>query len=141
MQFFTLFFSIFLIINTSYSASLQTDDFNFSVKQANQVFDKINLELSVQNLKLGPLSAAVNTLTKLTTEANRCVDETQKKIDNLDNLINSELDRILTDSGKNIAGVEEIWQAHRNVYEKIGQPGWANAIYEAYVKKFNVPYK
>lgn len=56
-------------------------------------------------------------------------------------MINTELSKILTNSGKNSAGVQEIWQAHRNVYEKIGQTDWANAIYEAYVKKFNVPYK
>lgn len=60
---------------------------------------------------------------------------------NIDGLINSELDKILANTGRNSVGVQEIWEAHRNVYEKIGQSDWANAIYEAYVKKFNVPYK
>ncbi|WP_152754121.1 hypothetical protein, partial [Clostridium estertheticum] len=60
---------------------------------------------------------------------------------NIDNLINSKLDSILTNTGKSSAGVQEIWEAHRDVYEKIGQSDWANAIYEGYVKKFNVPYK
>jgi subtilisin family serine protease/peptidoglycan hydrolase-like protein with peptidoglycan-binding domain len=59
---------------------------------------------------------------------------------NLDNLITTELKTILTNSGKTTAGVQEIWKAHRNVYESIGQPDWAMAIYEQYVKKFGVSY-
>lgn len=36
---------------------------------------------------------------------------------------------------------EQIWQAHRNVYEKMGQREWAQAIYQAYVKPLGKPYK
>lgn len=55
--------------------------------------------------------------------------------------------------GKNITGSitqrgavknstpEQIWQAHRNVYERMGHTDWAEAIYDAYVKKLNIPYK
>lgn len=60
---------------------------------------------------------------------------------NIDNLINSELDKILTNTGKSSAGAKEIWEAHRNVYEKIGQSDWAKAIYEKYVRGLNIPYK
>lgn len=40
----------------------------------------------------------------------------------------------------NIATPENIWQAHKNVYEAIGRNDWANAIYEAYVKPLNISY-
>ena len=59
----------------------------FSIINANQQFDKINLQLSVQNLKLSALNNAIETLSKLTAYANQCVDDAQKKIDNLNNLI------------------------------------------------------
>ncbi len=62
----------------------QTD---FNIKKANQQFDKINLQLSVQNLNLSHLNNAVKTLTKLSAQADNCVDQVQKKLNNIDILL------------------------------------------------------
>ena len=39
-----------------------------------------------------------------------------------------------------IATPENIWKAHKTVYEGIGHNDWANAIYEAYVKPLGISY-
>ncbi|MCB2362495.1 hypothetical protein, partial [Clostridium estertheticum] len=62
---------------------------------------------------------------------------------NIDNLITKELSEITGASYRKAVSVatrEQAWQAHRNVYEKIGQSDWARAIYEAYIKQFKIPY-
>jgi RHS repeat-associated protein len=65
--------------------------------------------------------------------------------ENINNAIEKELKTITgakTQRGAaNIASTEQIWQAHRNVYESMGHADWANAIYDAYVKKLDIPYK
>ena len=43
-------------------------------------------------------------------------------------------------TANSIATPENVWQAHRNVYESIGHSDWANAIYEAYVKPMGINY-
>lgn len=59
----------------------------FDIKKANQQFDRINLQLSIQNLNLNNLIDAVNTLTALTENADECVVDIQKKITNLQLMI------------------------------------------------------
>lgn len=59
----------------------------FDSKKANQQFDQINLQLSVQNLNIVHLDNAVDTLTSLSMRADRCVDITQKKLTNIEILI------------------------------------------------------
>ena len=59
----------------------------FNSKKANQQFDQINLQLSIQNLNLTHLDSAVDTLTSLTIQADRCVEITQKKLTNVEFLI------------------------------------------------------
>ena len=39
-----------------------------------------------------------------------------------------------------IASPEQIWKAHKNVYEGIGHYDWAEAIYDAYVKGLGIKY-
>jgi potassium efflux system protein len=77
----------FLFSTLIHSTELTTDTPVFDVKLANQSFDKINLQLSTQNLKLSALNAAVRSLTKLTADADLCIEDAQKKIDGLDVLI------------------------------------------------------
>ena len=64
---------------------------------------------------------------------------------NIDNLILNELKHITGQSNfqvaHDVATAEQIWQAHRNVYERIGQADWAEAVYEAYFKKMGIKYK
>ncbi len=56
---------------------------------------------------------------------------------NVDSRISKELKK-LTGGGAYTA--EDIWKAHRNVYESIGQKDWAEAVYEAYVKPLGICY-
>jgi hypothetical protein len=57
---------------------------------------------------------------------------------NLDAKIMAELARMNAPAGT--ATVEQIWKAHRNVYERLGQPDWAHAIYDAYFSSRGIPY-
>ena len=59
----------------------------FDIKKANQTFDHINLQLSVQNLNLTNLQDAVTTLTTLINASEEYVESVQKKINNTDILI------------------------------------------------------
>lgn len=58
----------------------------FNVKQANHQFDQINLKLSVEDLNRVDLDTAVSQLTELDNQAEYCVTDTQKKINNLNTL-------------------------------------------------------
>ncbi|HAT1887618.1 TPA: mechanosensitive ion channel [Legionella pneumophila] len=59
----------------------------FDVKNANKQFDKINLQLSVQNLSLNNLNKAVETLSELSAQSDECIADIQKKINGVDVLI------------------------------------------------------
>ncbi|HAT2065266.1 TPA: mechanosensitive ion channel [Legionella pneumophila] len=59
----------------------------FDVKNANKQFDKINLQLSVQNLNLNNLNKAVETLSELSAQSDECIADIQKKINGVDVLI------------------------------------------------------
>lgn len=86
MRYF-LFFIVLISWITPFAAPLTEPSSNFSVKQANQQFDRINLQLSVQNLNLHDLRQAIATLSNLVLQADQCVENTQKKLNNLDQLI------------------------------------------------------
>ncbi len=36
---------------------------------------------------------------------------------------------------------EQVWQAHRVVYEGMGQNSWAKAVYDKYISPLGIPYK
>jgi small-conductance mechanosensitive channel len=59
----------------------------FDIKKANQELDHISLTLSIQHLEVEPLETAISTLTQLVSKAEDCVDDAQKKINDLDVLI------------------------------------------------------
>lgn len=85
-----LFFWLGLYILTCTMAQAMPVDnvhTTFDVKKANRQFDQINLKLSIENLNRTDLDAAVDTLTKLDSEAEYCVADTQKKLNNLSTLI------------------------------------------------------
>ena len=69
-----------LAATTSFGQAVKTNppSTGFNSKTANQQFDQINLQLSIQNLKLASLITAVETLTDLTLGADQCVESTQK---------------------------------------------------------------
>ena len=62
--------------------------------------------------------------------------------------INSRIENELMDivgvnnrvSANRIATPEQIWHAHKKVYEDIGHKDWASAVYEAHVKKLGIRY-
>ena len=64
---------------------------------------------------------------------------------NINNAIQKELKNIVGTKTERAAvknaTPEQIWQAHRNVYEKMGNNDWAKAIYDAHVKHLGIPYK
>ena len=63
---------------------------------------------------------------------------------NINARIEAELMNIVGADGRvvanSIATPENIWKAHKTVYEGIGHNDWANAIYEAYVKPLGISY-
>ena len=104
VRFFTLYCLFFLCINTTFAKPptptepLNALPISFDIKKANQQFDHINLQLSVQNLNFNTLNAAVTTLLTLTEKADKCVAELQKKLTNLETLLkqsNSSVDNSL----------------------------------------------
>ena len=87
MRFLAMSCLFFLGVNTTLANSLNGGALAFDIRKANQQFDHINLKLSVQNLSINDLNAAVNTLTKLTANADECTEDIQKKINNIEALI------------------------------------------------------
>ncbi|MDE7417716.1 MAG: hypothetical protein K2N44_15670, partial [Lachnospiraceae bacterium] len=62
---------------------------------------------------------------------------------NIDDRINKALERITGMNYKNAkknATMQQIWQAHKEVYESIGHSDWAHVIYDAYVKSKGIQY-
>ncbi len=78
---------IFFYVTASFTAPLNNIQLGFNIKKANQEFDHINLQLSVQNLNLTNLETAVETLSDLSDKADECVEDVQKKINNIEILI------------------------------------------------------
>jgi len=64
---------------------------------------------------------------------------------NINNAIQKELKKIVGTKTERAAvknaTPEQIWQAHRNIYEKMGYGDWAKAIYDAHVRHLGIPYK
>ena len=87
MRFFALSCLLFFCVSTAIAQLHSGPTPIFDIKKTNQQFDHINLQLSVQNLNLHNLEAAVNTLTRLTANAEQCVEDMQKKINNTEMLI------------------------------------------------------
>ena len=77
----------------------------FDIKNANLQLDHIYLELSVQNLNLDSLNSATNKLTNLTSRADQCIDEAQKRLTNINLLIQQDADA--TNSGT--TGVDKVY--------------------------------
>ena len=96
MRFCTFLYLCILFLTLSLAHPLNASTQDFNVKKANQEFDKINLQLSIQNLDLNNLQTAVVTLTHLTTQADQCVEDVQKKLNNTELLIKQ--DGISTDN-------------------------------------------
>ncbi len=76
-------FLLFFTITLAHAMPIDNELPSFDVKQANHRFDQINLKLSVEDLNRADLDAAVSQLTELDNQAEYCVTDTQKKINNL----------------------------------------------------------
>jgi RHS repeat-associated protein len=57
---------------------------------------------------------------------------------NLDDAISKELQALGTTKSR--ASVEQIWQAHRNVYDRAGYHEWSSALHKAYFEPLGVAY-
>ncbi len=86
---FFIFTSIVYAENTApiYPNPVNTIKDEFDVNEANKNFDQINLKLSTQNLNLKDLSSAIKKLQKLNDFAQDCIENTQKKLNNINNLL------------------------------------------------------
>ena len=87
MRFFAVFCFLFLAVTVSVAKPLNDGEPNFDIKQANQTFDHINIQLSTENLNQDNLKAAIDTLSDLTEQAEQCVDVSQKRLSSIDTLI------------------------------------------------------
>lgn len=70
-----------------FNASTSNPKEEFDINNANKDFDQINLKLSTQNLNVKDLQHAIKTLQKLNTLAQECIENTQKKLNNINNLL------------------------------------------------------
>ncbi|EMS70458.1 hypothetical protein CTER_3868, partial [Ruminiclostridium cellobioparum subsp. termitidis CT1112] len=64
---------------------------------------------------------------------------------NINDAIEKQL-KTITDSSTQRGAVssatpEQVWQAHRVVYEGMGQNSWAKAVYDKYISPLGIPYK
>lgn len=87
MRTFLLFCLFFTITVTTHANPLQDKAPQFDIKKANQQYDRINLDLSIQNVNFTNLNNAVNSLSELITEADNCVEVAQKRLNNIELLI------------------------------------------------------
>lgn len=115
MRFFTMYCLFFLCINIALATPLalteplNTTPISFDIKKANQQFDHINIQLSVQNLNYKTLTTAVTTLSDLTEKADKCVAELQKKLNGLELLIKQSNNSVDMSVEKNIGGADQIY--------------------------------
>ena len=78
-----LSFLLFLTMPLANALPIENELPSFDVKQANRQFDQINLKLSIEDLNRADLDAAVSQLTELDSQAEYCITDTQKKLNNL----------------------------------------------------------
>ncbi|MDP3560610.1 MAG: mechanosensitive ion channel [Legionellaceae bacterium] len=99
----------YLVCNMVFSAttvmpSLNKPEAAFDIKEANKQFDHLNIQLSVQNVNIDNLNAAVSLLTNLKAKADDCIITNQKRVSTIDtqiqqaNLLNEAPKTISTDS-------------------------------------------
>lgn len=98
MRILFTFCFLFLLVAAACSDPATKKALCFDIKKANQQLDHIYLQLSVQNLNLASLKTATNTLTQLTTNAEQCSDEAQKRLDELAILIQQDNSTEKTDN-------------------------------------------
>lgn len=72
----------------------------FDIKNANKIFDQINLKLSTQNLNLKDLQSAIRSIKKLNEEAGDCIENSQRKLANINNLIQTNQNISTTEASK-----------------------------------------
>jgi hypothetical protein len=68
-------------------AKIDSPKDQFNVNEANKIFDQTNLKLSTQNLDLRDLIHAIHLFKKLNYDAQECIENTQKRLNNISTLI------------------------------------------------------
>ena len=74
-------------INPQNTIYLSKDKADFNAGDANKTFDQLNLKLSTQNLILKDLLTAIKTLEQFNNSAQECIESSQKKLNNINNLL------------------------------------------------------
>jgi potassium efflux system protein len=68
-------------------ANTDTSKNTFDIKESYKIFDQTNLKLSTQNLDIHDLVHAIKLFKKLNSDAEECIETTQKRLSNINNLI------------------------------------------------------
>ncbi len=105
MRLFILLCTFFLCMNTIAAYPLEQATPEFNIKQANQRFDQINLQLSTQNLNQDDLNTAIDTLSTYSEQAEQCINDAQKKVNNLTALIHQSSNTV----DKNMNGADLVY--------------------------------
>ncbi len=98
-------YAIFLFSNAAMANILVDNLPDFNIKQANQTFDRINLQLSTQNLNQPDLNVAINTLGRHTAQAELCMNMSQKRLAS----INALIQQSANSHDKNTTGADQIY--------------------------------
>ena len=122
----TLFMLLLLhcCITVTYAAlpvvtTTQDSQSSFDLKQANKQFDQLNLKLSVENVNLDHLDAAITLLDELINGANNCITTTQKKLSTLDSLIQEATHA--SDTNKSSADLLYLKQEQKKIATQLSQ--------------------
>lgn len=105
MQIFTMICFFLLSATTSLASQLHITPPSFDLTKANREFDRINLVLSVQNLNANSLSTSIDKLSNLIDAANQCVEDEQKKLNNIESFIKQNANPV----DKKIEGVDLVY--------------------------------
>lgn len=108
MRFLALFCFSLLCVHATAANPLDDNAPCFNIKQANQTFEQISLKLSTQNLSQPDLKAAVDTLSKLTDQAEKCMENAQKKLSSLDIM----MQQGVSTADKNTTGADLLYLAN-----------------------------
>ncbi len=105
---------------------LQENETTFDVKDANKQFDHLNLQLSVQNLNIDNLNAAVKLLKQLVAKSDDCISGNEKRLESIDNQI-QQTTTIATEPNKNTPAVADTRKSDADlVYLNKERKKWAN---------------
>ena len=122
MRCLTLFCVLFLTVNVLVANPLEPlsdNTLRFDSKLANASFDRINIQLSTQNLNKNNLNVAIKTLDEFTEQAQQCITDGTKKLANISHLIAQNA----TVADQNSVGADQLYlsKEKKKISDRISQ--------------------